>query len=356
MLKFWAIGSLYSVLALATPPIEGGKDVPLSSFEYVDVVRLNLPNGGTCTATKVSPTMILTAAHCVSVYENNQLTHFFKTGGHLNEQGKIVKVAVHPNYLGALKAKARQQITLYDIAFIEVEPKASRRVMEYPKIISKDTKLGSRKKLKLAGHGSTHSYWNGKTFDYKSTKSSLQIADNSWNKCPLNYFDDAINALDKFNQNLTAHLQIKATRVHTIQNGNETFTTDGVGMVLPGDSGSPALERDEENKLIVTGVASNIVSFGDGSGHARFIIEVDGKELTNTELADMPENWGLAHKSDTDFPQIQNILKENNLLDAVGLPKPNVMIKRQYTRITEGNFADLAHPDNQSFIKSMMKK
>lgn len=319
----------------------------MASFEYVDVIKITRADQGECTATRVSPTLILTAAHCIKG---------MTAGSNLRGAGKIVKVTVHPKYAEAKAAKKKELATLYDIAFIEVEAKPSQRTIEYPSIISSSTKLGTRKKMGMAGYGSHEARWNGKEFEYLDTKFNMQLADNEWEQCPINYFKNEVQALEAFNKNLKEHLSIKAKRVHTIVGGIEKLTYDGKGMVLTGDSGSPSLERDENNKLIVTGVASNIQAFQDGSGDAAFEIVVDGQVVSSKKLPEFPENWGLRSKSDVEFDEIKNILKEQNLLTESGEPKPGVVIKRQYTRVTEGFYSDLSHPENQSFIKSIMGK
>ena len=337
--------ALISQSLLAAPPIEGGKDAPMASFDYVDIIKITRADQGECTATRVSPKFILTAAHCIDG---------LGPGSSLRGAGKIVKVTVHPKYAAAKLAKKKELTTLYDLAFIEVEERPSKRTMPYPTIINSKTKLGARKKMTMAGYGMNEARWNGKEFDYTSTKSNMQLAGNDWEECPLNYFTNEIQALEAFNKNLKEHLSIKAKRVHTIVQGQESLTYDGDGMVLPGDSGSPSLERDENNQLVVTGVASNIVTFQDGSGEASFEIVVDGKLLASKKLGSMPENWGLRSKADYEFEEIKKILKENNLVNEIGDPEPGVVIKRQYTRVTEGHYSDLSHPENQKFIKAIM--
>lgn len=300
--------------------------------------------------------MVLTAAHCIS----EGLT----PGSVLSGVGKIVKTTIHPKYAAAKQAKAtaprdakaKAMATLYDLAFIEVEARASQRAMEYPQIISAQTKLGTRKKMEMAGYGMNEVSWNGEKFDYRSTKNSLQIANNEWDECPLDYFGNEVKALSEFNSNLKDHMKIKATRQHLISDGAESITYNNQGMILPGDSGSPSIERDENNKFVVTGVASNIVNYADGSGEASFEIEVAGVVVANKELAEFPDNWGLKTKSDKEFSEIKSVLEQKGLLDDNGEPKAGVVIKRKYKRVAEGNYSDLSHPENQRFIKSVMSK
>lgn len=321
-----------------SPPIDGGKDVPFSSFDYVDVVKLENSDRSVCTGTKVSPQLILTAAHCA---QRMQIGNMFLG------VGKVIAISIHPKYQAAVTAKNIRLKTLYDIAFIKVEGRQSKRTQPYPKIISAETKPAKRGKVELAGFGSNESFWNGERFDYKTTKSSLQIGDNKWTDCPIDFFDPKVNELEKLNNNLQTHLSIKAARTHIISDNNEVIESDGNAMILVGDSGSPALERDHKGEFIISGVASNIDPFFDGSGEASVEIEVDGKKVISSKLSEMPDNWGLRQKASADFPEIQKILKENNLENSSG-----VVIKRKYKQVTKGNFADLAHPDNQNFIKA----
>lgn len=356
MIRFISFTLLFALGAHAAPPIEGGRNAPLDTFEYIDVVKLTLPTQDECTGTRISPIMVLTAAHCV--------THLSE-GNFLSGVGKVVKISVHPKYAAAKADRAlnpkdpqlKARTTLYDVAFIQLEERPSKRVMEYPSLISRTTKFpGSRKNMGLAGYGRNEANWNGNTYEFRSTSQVLQVADNSWTDCPLDYFGNELAALSKFNNALKEHMSIKATRVHTITNGQESIKHDGLGMVLPGDSGSPAIERDENNKLIVTGVASNIITFGDDSGHAEVEIEVDGEILTRKKFETLPENWGQRTKADSEFAEIQSILQEKGLLDDQGQIKTGVVIKRKYTRVTEGNYADLSHPENQKFIQAVLQK
>jgi hypothetical protein len=338
-----------------SPPIDGGKSAPMTSMDYIDIVELKGPFSG-CTGTKVSATKILTAAHCIIDLENSQFTDFLKSGDFLFGVGQIISVSVHPKYKAAKLAQNIELYTLYDIAFISIEARPSQRKLPYPKIISKDQRPEKRGKVELAGYGSNQALWNGEKYDHQKTKYDLQIGDNKWSECPVDYFDSQINELSKLKDKIINNLSIQAQRIHTISEGNEVIESDGRAMVLSGDSGSPAIERDSNNNFIITGVASSILPFTDGSGSAVFEVEYNGKKLSGLNLEEMPENWGLRTKPDADFSEIQNYLKQNNLVDESGKMKDGVVIKRKYTRVTKGNFSDLSHPENQLFINSMLKK
>jgi hypothetical protein len=339
-----------------SPPIDGGKSAPVTSFEYIDVVELVGPTNSLCTGTKVSPTKILTAAHCIERYENSIFSEILKTGDMLFGVGRITGITIHPRYKLAKGANAVQLYTLYDIAFISIEERPSQRKIPYPKIISKDLKPAKRGKLELAGYGTNQTVWNGKNFEFQETKSGLQIGDNTWSECPIDYFDSKVNELEKLNKEIISHLNIKSSRVHVISEGNEVIESDGKAMILKGDSGSPAIERDSNNNFIITGVASNIKLYEEGSGQASLEIEFNGKTISNTSFEKIPENWGLRGKNDSEFEEIQNTLKANGLIDESGNMKSGVKIKRKYKTVTTGNYADLSHPENQIFINSMLKE
>lgn len=339
------------------PPIDGGKPAPVTSFDYIDVVELVGPTKSLCTGTKVSLTKILTAAHCIERYENSIFTDILKTGDMLLGVGRITGIAIHPKYKAAkIIKKNAYNTTLYDIAFISIEERPSQRKIPYPKIISKESKPIKRGKLELAGYGTNQTVWNGKGFEFQETKSGLQIGDNTWSECPIDYFDTNVNELEELNENIISHLNIKASRIHVISEGNELIESDGRAMILKGDSGSPAIERDSNNNFIITGVASNILIYEEGSGQASLEVEFNGKKISDTNFEKVPDNWGLRGKKDSEFEEIQNTLKANNLLDESGNLKDGVKIKRKYKTVTTGNYADLGHPENQDFIKSVLKE
>lgn len=364
MKSFLLILTFSSLAAKALPPIEGGKSAMMTSLEYMDIIKLGSQGSSDCTGTKVSPTLILTAAHCVTLFQDQQVTETLKPGSFLLGAGKIVKATIHPQYASAKiaarskpgDAKLAARATLYDVAFIEIVPRASTNPNKaYPKIISAQTKMGQRNKMEMAGYGANEAFWNGEKFDYRTTKADLQLANNTWKECPLDYFGDKLKAITDFEKSLKTYMSVKASRVHTISSGTEVITNDGNGMILPGDSGSPSMERDESRALVITGVASAIIPYGDDSGAASFEIEVDGKLITKKDIGKLPEDWGRKNKSENDFVEITSVLKEKDLLTESGEPKPGVVIKRKYKRVTEGKYSDLSHPDNQKFIQAIMK-
>lgn len=335
----------------------------MTSFEYVDVVEINGPTGSVCSGTRVSETLVLTAAHCIGNFEGNTFIEVIKPGNMLGSLGVVVSTKIHPKYKEARLKRlqnnndklASKLSTLYDIAFIELKKRESKRTMPYPKVISDQNKPIERKKVELAGFGDQQLAWNGNNFRSHTKTSSLQIAENEWIECPIDYGNKSLKELEELNNSITEALAIRAGRTHYIIDGVEKLATDGKGMILSGDSGSPSLERGSDGSFIVTGVASNIVTYDTGSGSPELEITVDGKAIVQQKFEEMPQDWGLREKSDSSFTEITDVLKTNGLLDSDGKTKPGVQVKRSFVRFTKGHFSDLSHPENQSFIKSVMK-
>lgn len=357
---------LYSLLisqAIARSPIEGGSSAPIASMDYVDIIKLDFPmTQGSCTGTKVSQTLIITAAHCVLSFQDNGVIQEAVRAGQFLGMGEVVAVHVHPKYKEARKKKielkdrlSSKLTTLYDIAFIELKERKSQRTLPFPSLISEENKPTERKKLELAGYGHRQTFWNGANFTSKDPSSSLQIGVNEWMECPVDYTNSSLSEIEKLTNNVEELLAIHASRIHEIVDGEESLLTNGKAMILSGDSGSPSLEKDRNGKILITGIASNIVQYAEGSGDPGLVIYQDGKILTDKKLDKMPTDWGLREKTSTSFSEVTELLKSNDLLDSSGNPKPGVKIKRYYTRNVKGHYADLSHPENQKFIKSVMK-
>lgn len=349
--------------AMARPPIEGGSSVSSFSMDYVDVVKIDIPYFGNCTGTKVSPTLVITAAHCVlSFSPDGNVEEAVRPGLFLGMLGEVTAVHIHPKYKEARKRKigkkdqlASKHTTLYDIAFIQFKERGSKRTLPFPQIISESNKPNERKSFELAGYGGQEMYWDGERFDSKVIKTNLQTGTNEWLDCPVDYFNTSPTEIEKLTNNVQELLAIKASRIHEIIDGDEALVTDGKAMILSGDSGSPSLEKDASGNFIITGIASNIVPYAEGSGEPGLVVYQDGKIIAEKELEKMPEDWGLRTKSSTSFSEVNDVLKGNDLLDSSGNPKSGVKIKRYYTRSTKGHYADLSHPENQKFIRSVLK-
>lgn len=356
---------LYSAVTLSAPPIEGGKVVPKSNHEYDDIVELNLMYAGECTGTKVKDNLILTAAHCVTELKDKALSYKINAEDTLPSLGKIKKITIHPQYQQAVldfyfNAKIERDIAeekkaLYDLAFIELKNKLPKK-KEYPQIINSSTQFAKREKVEIAGFGAKNLYWDseGWNFDFDE-KVRLRSGNNEWISCPQNYFSDDLKKIQTLSQQVFASLQIQGTSLHIISDGQEVIQTSDKGMIMSGDSGSPAIERDIHGKKIITGVASTIKPIEEEMTFPTVeIISESGQVLLKKELTSMPKNWGTKEKTSESFVQVQELLEKNDLLDENGKPKKGIKINRKYTRTTTGNFSDLAHPHNQDFIKGVL--
>lgn len=356
---------LISPFVNALTPIEGGSRVSWSNLDYTDVLKIEANNGDSCTGTRVSDTKFLTAAHCVAYFENNKLKLKYSINQQILGLGKVVGIEVHPQYSQVLAQKSqtqeidvqkilRKKETLFDVAFLILEKRETQRTRPYPEIINKNTKLPGRRKLEILGYGTTSAYWDGTKYSYSGNTSQLNQAESSWDKCPINFFSDQITALEKFNDELNEHLSIKAQRIHTISNGVEFIDTLGEAMVLPGDSGSPAIERDVNNHIVITALSSNINPYLENeSGEASLEVIRNGKLLLKANFEKVPDNWGDHKKRDQEFEEVERVLQENGIESTKDNP---LEFKRKYKRVTRGNFSDLSHPENQIFIRSIMSK
>ena len=356
---------LFSLTTYALPPIEGGKTVPFTNTSLIDVVEIDT-GSSSCTGTKVSPTLVITAAHCILSYKDNNKS-MIKVGKLMGMLGIVTKVHVHPKYIEATNAyktalknkdinakKIGQKATLYDLGFIQFEPKANIVSRSYPTIINKDTHFNERKNVVLAGYGNTKLSWDGNKFNHQGSDSRLRTGNNSWENCQGPLFDLSISDLETLSKKLDEFLEIKTLVQHTVIAGNESIKSlDNEAMILSGDSGSPSLEKDSLQNLIITGIASNITAYDDGSGDAEVEIEYNGK-IFKEKIQEFPKDWGLKEKRDQDFPEVLAILKQHDLTDADGNIQGDVTVKRHFKRITTGRYSDLSHPENQNFIKNVM--
>lgn len=367
-MKYTLFFLLFFSNIFAAPPIEGGKTVPLSNMDYMDVVRITDRLQRSCTGTRIAQNLLITAAHCVT---DENLAVTFNKGSFIGMYGKLKKLHLHPSYAPAFLAlkeyrtqarskktevnkKKLQEFqdirTLYDVAILEFEKKESKRSMAYIGIVSKDTSFNERKNVELVGYGATTMSWNGENFAMSGAGPIQRMGSNEWTTCPLPLINKDLQSISDFASDALGTLKIKALNKHTISGGVETIETNGKAMILKGDSGSPALERDINGRLVITGIASNISPGVEKGSFATLEIIKDGNILERIEFEKFPKDWGSKNKPDSAFPEIQIKLKE------LGLSFGDIQIKRSYTRATIGNFSDLSHPENQSFIRTVIEE
>lgn len=85
----------------ASPRIVGGGNAPAESWPFVAVVR-ERPHGFVCGGSVVTPTLVLTAAHCVKGTKTRRLLIRVGTpwasGGPRGEKLTVADVQIHPDY------------------------------------------------------------------------------------------------------------------------------------------------------------------------------------------------------------------------------------------------------------------
>ena len=82
--------------AYGKDPIDGGFTTP-NDFDHIDYIKIQSPTGSNCSATRVSPNKLLTAAHCVVDLSINNNVHY-KSGDTIPEHGTVKSVEIHPEY------------------------------------------------------------------------------------------------------------------------------------------------------------------------------------------------------------------------------------------------------------------
>ena len=359
----------FSVCALSkvSPLIEGGKNISITDMKYIDFIKLEKYQGPECSATRVAHNKILTAAHCVIDQNSNEI---YRVGGSIGMYGTITKIAIHPKYseyfrkminIKALydsetnKDKKAQLKTKYrnfeklksshDIAVVTTNREKSKRDIPYPKVISKETKFSKRNNIEIVGFGNTKLSWDGNqsSFVFSSPSKQAKLAKNNWITCPYSYEK---SEAQKLGEDMLGILQIENRVLHKIQSNKETQDYSK-SMVLQGDSGAGVIEYDQNNEMVITAIAATVTPYAKGSGQPTMKIEYPSGKSEIITLDKMPSDWGDSNKADTDFSEIKNQI----IKDGENPNDPQIKITRSYTRVSTGQFADLLHPSNQSFLK-----
>lgn len=368
---------------LSAPLIEGGKPIPKKD-KYKYFVRIESVDGYSCTATKVSKNKLITSAHCVIDKDLNLL---YKLGDPILDYGQVKSINFHPNYIQAkiVADKYSSQMSIYrekaetmtneeinkllkDKNFLELKDKKDLAYNkksqadiafitltgdfgydEYPQIISKKSKFTNRGNIEIVGYGKTKKSWSEKLNAYETNDINLNgsIATSCWQAPPSSY------EIEKLSKNIIGILSFDANIKHSISNYQDKQLRSQSAL-MPGDSGSSSIELDKDNKPIITGIASTVQDFVDTENYMTLkVINQDNKEK-NITFKYIINNWGDPKKSNLEFKEIIQELTKLGLYQN-GKIKEGIKLSREYERKTTVRFADLLHPDNQKFIKEMMR-
>jgi secreted trypsin-like serine protease len=203
--------------------IIGGQDLSLSSILNRSVVMIlnqnNVGSASICTGTFISPTIILTAAHCVSDNKNDLV---IQMGNSIFSDQEMISFNVlavekHENY----------QKTENDLALIRVEE--NKTVSVIPVALAKDKDLSNKKMMTLLGYGVNQIEESEDEFQGAGHLRSLNVQSS---RMKLNQF---------------------------------TFSIDqSVGSgACHGDSGGPAFLMLQNRQYVLAGVASGVVQSDD---------------------------------------------------------------------------------------------
>jgi hypothetical protein len=176
------------------------------------------------------------------------------------------------------------------------------------------------------------------------------LATTCWDRDPKSYKD----AHTKLSNDITGVLNFNSTVKHVIKK-NIDYQKRSQNMVMPGDSGASAVEYDQNNKQVITAIASTGEDFADNDNNMALEISIPNQESIKITLKKGINNWGDPTIDDLEFPRVVSELSTLGLLKN-GNIQNGVVISRTYTRKSTATFADLLHPENQSFIKSVMER
>jgi protease YdgD len=107
-------------------------------LEWRGVGRLNFEDGGYCTATLLSETLVVTAAHCLFADARRRRdSEVWFAAGYRNGKWQAIRqarrTAVHPDYVSTPGTQANADQTVADIALIELDaPVMDTTIPHYP--------------------------------------------------------------------------------------------------------------------------------------------------------------------------------------------------------------------------------
>ena len=200
--------SFVSTIVLAAPSISNGE--PISSSEYSGVIPLIVNGKFHCSASLISPSLILTAAHC--------LTGVDPSKDRLNIYQFALRkftVRIHPSYVPYQN----------DLAIIEVplqEDRDKLKGIKPLKLAKSPAEIGDS--VTLIGYGEGHKYYKGEAL----------VHDNAGVK------NKGFNVVAGFDN---GRIVLKGLSYDVLKiYGSKEI----VSVALPGDSGSPLLNSNDE--------------------------------------------------------------------------------------------------------------
>ncbi|MBL7665841.1 MAG: trypsin-like serine protease [Bacteriovoracaceae bacterium] len=375
MRKWFFIWIVIPVFAHAF--IGGGGKISFEQYPFVQ--KMDFPKSGDCSLTMLSPLWIITAAHCVTadIVEPETNVKRFKVtleaGMMLTPLGIVEKVDVHPDYITnseeitrlyniklnrELNPIEKQAIGFYhdnatgaDLAIIKLKENIMPELpSEYPKIPSPGSAF-SDEEMNLVGFGAMEREWSqDEKGEYgMHTKELMMRNQKSAGTSNWACVQKAPNiTIKNFADNMRRHLpylQNSSDVTHHIRSPMETSTATSA-YALPGDSGSPALEKLTNGELVISAVAATMkTSFDDN-----FVLAIENretKEIKRINIYPPPKNWGDAKLRDTEFPEI--------LKHFGGTIPENVILYREYQEKITNHYTNLLYPANYNFLKQKLK-